>query len=142
MLFIGSDHAGFALKTMLIDYLAAKKIPFKDVGAYSLDSVDYPDFAHAVAHGIETGAATRGILICGSGQGVAITANKHAAVRAALCWTAEIAALSREHNDANVLCLPARFINEAEAKAMVDAFLNTDFAGGRHALRVAKIAIY
>jgi len=112
----------------------------KDFGAYSTDSVDYPDFAHPVALAVESGEYDLGILICGSANGVAMAANKHQGVRAAICWTVELAVLARTHNDANVLCLPARFISEADAQAICDAFLQTEFEGGRHANRVHKIS--
>jgi ribose 5-phosphate isomerase B len=136
---IGSDHAGYPLKQQLIAYLDAQNLQYDDCGTHSLASCDYPDYAHSVAEMVESGAAEFGILLCGSGQGVAITANKHRSIRAALCWSAEIAGLSRAHNDANVLCLPARFVSETEAQNIVDAFLTTVFEGGRHQLRVAKI---
>lgn len=111
-----------------------------DFGTDSPDSVDYPDFAHPVASSVEQGKADRGVLICGSGQGVAITANKHQGIRAALCWEEELAALSRQHNNANVICLPARFVSLELAKKMVDIFLATEFEGGRHERRVGKIS--
>ena len=136
---IGADHAGFALKQHIAQHLETLEVLYDDYGTHTAASCDYPDYAHAVANAVTSGAAEWGILVCGSGQGVAMAANKHAAIRAALCWSAELAALSRTHNDANVLCLPARFVTEAEAIAMVDTFLQTAFAGGRHQLRVAKI---
>jgi ribose 5-phosphate isomerase B len=136
---IGSDHAGFDLKQKIAQYLDNQSIAIEDCGTYSLASCDYPDYAHAVATAVENEIADFGLLVCGSGQGVAITANKHQNIRAALCWTAEIAALSREHNNANVLCLPARFVTENAALAIVDSFLKTTFAGGRHQTRVEKI---
>ncbi len=139
LIHIGSDHAGFPLKKEVADFLQKNGHTVTDAGTFSLDSCDYPDYAHAVANAVEQQKAERGILICGSGQGVMITANKHKNVRAALAWTTEIAHLAREHNDANVLCLPARFITEQEALEMVTEFLETPFAGGRHQLRVAKI---
>jgi ribose 5-phosphate isomerase B len=111
-----------------------------DLGTYSEDSVDYPDFSHPVAIQVETGKADLGILICGSANGVAMAANKHQGIRAAIAWKAEVAKLARSHNDANILCLPARYITVEEAKEMVDIFLTTDFEGGRHERRVAKIA--
>jgi ribose 5-phosphate isomerase B len=137
---IGSDHAGFALKAKLITILEAAGHQVKDFGCYSEDSIDYPDYAHPVANEVEHHAADFGVLICGSGNGISMTANKHQGIRCALCWTPEIASLARQHNDANILSLPARFISESEAFAMVEVFLNTEFEGGRHALRVAKIA--
>ncbi|SFB95521.1 ribose 5-phosphate isomerase B [Flexibacter flexilis DSM 6793] len=137
---IGGDHAGFDYKKLIISKLTTAGYEVKDFGAYSTDSVDYPDYAHPLALGVESGEFEVGILVCGSGNGVAITANKHQGVRAALCWTPEISALARQHNNANVLCLPARFISQAEAWQIVNTFLNTDFEGGRHENRVNKIA--
>src|SRR5918993_1270431 len=133
---IGSDHAGFDYKEDLISFLEGKGLPYKDFGTYSKDSVDYPDFAHPVALAVENGEAAFGILLCGSANGVAITANKHQHIRAAICWNEELASLSRQHNNANVLCLPARFIDFGVAEKVVDKFINTDFEGGRHATRV------
>ena len=135
---LGADHAGFAYKQILLVHLSQNEL--KDFGTYSTDSVDYPDFAHPVALAVESGEYELGILICGSANGVAMAANKHQGVRAAICWTVELAVLARTHNDANVLCLPARFISEADAQAIADAFLQTDFEGGRHANRVHKIS--
>lgn len=135
---IGSDHAGFGYKELLRDFLVESEI--KDFGAYSEDSADYPDFAHPVASAVESGEFKFGILVCGSANGVAITANKHQGIRAAICWTEEIAELARKHNNANVLCLPARFISTDLAKAITQKFLTTDFEGGRHANRVNKIS--
>jgi ribose 5-phosphate isomerase B len=135
---IGADHAGFEYKEHLKHYL--NEFSLKDFGTLSADSVDYADFAHPVADAIETGLFSFGILICGSANGVAITANKHKHIRAAICWTAEIAALSRKHNDANVLCIPARFVTKAVAREMVDLFMNTKFEGGRHQARIEKIS--
>lgn len=137
---IGSDHAGFACKQTIISWLKAEGYQVTDVGAYNTESVDYPDFAHPVAQAVETAAASKGILICGSGNGVCITANKHAGIRAALCWNDELAALARQHNDANVLCIPARFVEENTALSMTRTFLSTEFEGGRHVRRVEKIA--
>ena len=137
---IGSDHAGFALKSKLITWLEEKGHQVKDFGCFSEDSIDYPDYAHPVAEAIESREVTLGILICGSGNGISMTANKHQGIRCALCWNPEIASLARQHNDANIISLPARFISESEAIAMVSVFLTTDFEGGRHANRVAKIA--
>jgi ribose 5-phosphate isomerase B len=136
---IGSDHAGFEYKQALKLSLQSKGLKVLDFGTHSTDSVDYPDFAHPVAHSVEKQESNFGILLCGSGNGVAITANKHAGIRAALCWSVELAQLARQHNDANVLCLPARFVSLEEAQAMVEAFLNTAFEGGRHSNRVGKI---
>lgn len=137
---IGGDHAGYDLKSELRVYLLEKGYEVDDLGAFSTESVDYPDFAHPVANAVESGKAHFGILICGSANGVAITANKHEKIRAAIAWKKEIAELARQHNDANVLCLPARFITTDEAKEMVDAFIDTPFEGGRHQRRVDKIA--
>jgi len=137
---MGSDHAGFDYKEDLISFLEARGIPFHDFGSYSKDSVDYPDFAHPVANAVENGDASCGILFCGSANGVAITANKHQGVRAAVCWGEELAQLSRLHNNANVICIPARFVREGDAEKMVEVFMATEFEGGRHELRVGKIA--
>ena len=137
---IGSDHAGFELKENLRKFLTVEGHEVLDHGTYSLDSVDYPDFAHKVASDVNTGRIEKGVLVCGSGQGVCMTANKYESVRAALAWTTEIARLSREHNNANIVCLPARFINDKEAQNVVKTFMNTEFEGGRHERRVNKIA--
>lgn len=137
---IGCDHAGFPYKAAIIARLEQRGITVQDFGAPSADSVDYPDFAHPVAEAVSKEDAQLGILLCGSGNGVAITANKHQAVRAALCWLPEIAALARQHNNANALALPVRFISEATALEIVDAFLEHEFEGGRHARRVGKIS--
>lgn len=138
---IGSDHAGFELKSTVIDYLQTKEYKVIDKGTDSELSTDYPTFGHAVANTIEDGEVELGILICGSGNGVAMTANKHIGVRCALCWTKEISALSRAHNDANILALPARFVSKVEALEIVDAFITTEFEGGRHERRVNLIGI-
>ena len=137
---IGADHAGFSLKEKLKKYLLEKGIEVKDFGPDSEQSVDYPDFAHPVASAIEKKEFDFGLLMCGSGNGINMTANKHAGIRSALCWNSEIAKLARQHNNANILTLPARFIEEAEAKKCVDVFLSTPFEGGRHEGRVKKIA--
>jgi ribose 5-phosphate isomerase B len=137
---IGCDHAGFPFKDLIKKLLIAKDIKVIDHGTNSLDSVDYPDFVHPVANDVENGTADMGVLLCGSGNGVAITANKHQGVRAALCWMEEIAALARQHNDANIVCLPVRFTTPNQAEAIVNAFLKAEFEGGRHATRVGKIA--
>jgi ribose 5-phosphate isomerase B len=137
---IGSDHAGFDYKEDLISFLEGKGFPFTDFGTNSRDPVDYADFAHPVAKSVEKGEASFGILICGSANGVAITANKHQGIRAAVCWGEELAKLAREHNNANVICIPARFVREGDAEKMVNIFMNTAFEGGRHATRVDKIA--
>ncbi|MDX1905051.1 MAG: ribose 5-phosphate isomerase B [Thermonemataceae bacterium] len=136
---IGSDHAGFTYKETLQEFLKHKGIEVVNFGTNSSESVDYPDFAHPVAQSVEKKEVDLGILICGSGNGVAMTANKHSEVRAALCWKVELAELARQHNDANILCLPARFVSVEEAQAMVEAFIRTDFEGGRHGNRVNKI---
>jgi ribose 5-phosphate isomerase B len=136
---IGSDHAGFELKEQLKVYLIEKGYEVKDFGCHSLDSIDYPDFAHPVASFIEENNGVKGILICGSGNGINMTANKHQGVRSALCWKKEIAQLSREHNDANIITLPARYISTEEGIEMVEVFFNTQFEGGRHQNRVDKI---
>ena len=137
---IGCDHAGFELKQVIVKYLENKGIKVNDHGAFSTESVDYPDFAHSVAKALK-GAddSVMGILICGSGNGISIAANKHAHIRAALCWTPEIAGLARQHNNANVLSLPARFIDQAAALSAVETFISTAFEGGRHQNRVNKI---
>jgi ribose 5-phosphate isomerase B len=137
---IGADHAGFEFKEAIKDYLTLKGFEIIDKGTYSESSVDYPDFAHPVAEAVEKNEVDRGILVCGSGQGVCITANKHQGIRAALAWVPEIAKLSREHNNVNVLCLPERFITKEVAFECVDLFLNTEFEGGRHSSRVGKIS--
>jgi len=136
---IGCDHAGFPLKSVIQSLLTERGLDILDFGTHSEDSVDYPDFVHPSAEAIENGKATIGILLCGSGNGVAMTANKHKNIRAALCWNAEIATLARSHNNANMLTLPVRYITANEAKDIVTAFLDTPFEGGRHALRVNKI---
>src|SRR5829696_7014203 len=136
---IGADHAGYKYKTIIVDLLQNKGLEVKDLGTYSTDSVDYPDFAHPVANAVENGEAGCGILICGSGNGVAITANKHQGVRAAICWNKDIARLSRQHNSANIICIPSRFVPTPEAEEMVNIFLSAPFEGGRHETRVAKM---
>lgn len=135
---IGGDHAGFELKEWLLNQ-GFPSVEFVDSGCHSADSVDYPDFAHLVASSVSTGKSSLGILICGSANGVAMTANKYQNIRAAICWTSEIATLARAHNDANILCLPARFITKDVAKEIVEAFLSEPFEGGRHQRRVAKM---
>jgi ribose 5-phosphate isomerase B len=136
---IGADHAGFNLKEKIIKHLQDKGFEIKDFGCYSESSIDYPDFGHPVASMVEENIGTKGILICGSGNGINMTANKHQGVRSALCWKREIAELARLHNDANIIALPARFISEEEAIEMIDVFFTTEFEGGRHQLRVDKI---
>jgi ribose 5-phosphate isomerase B len=138
---IGGDHAGFDYKEALLKELVNKGYEVKDFGSYSKDSVDYPDFVHPLAASVESTENELGILICGSGNGVAMTANKHQGIRAALCWTAELAALSRQHNNANVLAIPARFVTYELAEQMVNTFLTTKFEGGRHQNRVDKIKV-
>jgi ribose 5-phosphate isomerase B len=137
---IGSDHAGFEYKEEVISYLESKGLQVKDYGTHSKDSVDYPDYAHPVATAVERGLAALGILVCGSANGVAITANKHQGIRAAICWGEELARLARSHNNANVLCIPARFVDIPVATEMVEIFINTPFEGGRHQDRVRKMA--
>lgn len=134
-----SDHAGFELKETLKKYIAEKGYEAIDFGTNNTDSCDYPDFAHPAAEAVENGTCSFGICMCGSGQGMQMTLNKHQGVRAALCWIPEIAALAKEHNNANILVLPARFITIEEAIAIVDAYLTTPFAGGRHQRRIDKI---
>jgi ribose 5-phosphate isomerase B len=137
---IGADHAGFELKNFILDFLKSKGLNVKDFGTYGPESVDYPDFAHPVANAVQSGEVGAGILICGSGNGVAITANKHQTIRAAVAWSEEIARLSRQHNNANILCIPSRFVSTTVAESMTDIFLHTAFEGGRHEKRVSKIA--
>ena len=137
---VGSDHAGFLLKEKMKKYLEEKKNDIKDFGCYSEERADYPDFAHPVAEGVEKKEFDFGILICGSGNGINMSANKHKGIRSALCWKEEIAKLARQHNDANIIVLPARFISEEEAKKCIDVFLSEKFEGGRHAERVKKIS--
>lgn len=138
---ISSDHAGFELKERLRQYLADNGYEVKDYGTYSPDSVDYPDYIHPLASAVEANEFPLGIIVCGSGNGAAITANKHQGIRAAIAWTPELGALARQHNDANILSLPARFITTEEAESIVDSFLNSNFEGGRHARRVNKIPL-
>ena len=139
---LASDHAGFELKEFVKQYLTEKGIPFKDYGTNSEDSCDYPDFAHALAQGMEKGEVYPGIGICGSGEGIAMTLNKHQNIRAGLAWIPEIAHLIRQHNNANVLVMPGRFIDHEMARKIMDEFLSTNFEGGRHQRRVEKIAIH
>jgi ribose 5-phosphate isomerase B len=137
---IGCDHAGFDYKEEIVKNLHGEGINVKDFGTSSKDSVDYPDFAHPVANAVEKGEASLGILLCGSGNGVGITANKHQGIRAALCWSVNVAKLARLHNDANIICLPARFVSLDLAMDMIWKFIETEFEGGRHNNRVKKIA--
>lgn len=136
---IGSDHAGFEYKERLRTDLATR-YELKDFGTYNGESTDYPDFAHPVASAVENKEFDFGILVCGSANGVAITANKHQGIRAAICWNEELASLARRHNNANILCIPARFIDYGLAEKIVSEFINTDFEGGRHSTRVNKIS--
>ncbi|MFD1258398.1 ribose 5-phosphate isomerase B [Mucilaginibacter terrae] len=135
---IGSDHAGFAYKQALLHWLP--QVNVTDFGTHDTTSTDYPDFAHPVANAVESGEFDFGILVCGSANGVAITANKHQGIRAAICWLPELAALARKHNNANIVCIPERFISLNDAKAIVEQFLTTEFEGGRHATRVGKMS--
>lgn len=136
-----SDHAGYELKSIIQGYLDSQDIEYTDFGTNSTDSCDYPDFAHPCAEAVENDVCFPGIAMCGSGNGIQMTLNKHQGIRAALCWTVELAKLARQHNDANVLVLPARFIEPVLALEIVDAFLNTPFEGGRHVNRVNKIPV-
>lgn len=136
---IGNDHAGTDYKLAIVGLLKSKDIEVINYGTDGTDSVDYPDFVHPVAMDVEQGSVDLGIVICGSGNGASMTINKHQGVRGALCWTKEITALAREHNDANILSLPARFIALPQALEMVETFLNTEFEGGRHERRIEKI---
>jgi ribose 5-phosphate isomerase B len=137
---IGCDHAGFELKELVVKYLKEKGYEVKDFGTHNTDSIDYPDYGHPVATMVEENLGMLGIVICGSGNGINMTVNKHQGVRSALCWTKEIAALARQHNNANIIALPARFISTHLGLEMVDVFLSTEFEGGRHQTRVNKIA--
>jgi len=138
---IACDHAGYKTKEFLKEYLTEKGYKVKDFGCFSEESVDYPDFAHPMAYSIENGEAEFGISICGSGNGINMTVNKHQGIRSALCWNAELATLAKQHNNANVCALPARFINLDDAKEIIDAFINADFEGDRHVRRIEKIGI-
>lgn len=138
---LSCDHAGYELKEYVKQLLDSKGLAYKDFGTCSSESCDYPDFAHPLAKAVEAGEVYPGIAICGSGNGIAITLNKHQAVRAALCWQADIARLAREHNDANILVMPGRFISQEEATRAVEVFLNTPFEGGRHQRRIDKIPL-
>ncbi len=136
-----SDHAGFELKSIIEGYLEARELQYEDFGTHSAESCDYPDYAHPAAIAIEEGRCYPGIAMCGSGNGIAMTLNKHRGIRAALCWTPELAELARRHNDANVLVLPARFIDSVTALQIIDTFLATPFDGGRHQRRIDKIPV-
>lgn len=137
---LGCDHAGFDYKEVIKKQLEAAGYTVLDFGTHSSDSVDYPDFVHPVANSIESNESTLGLLFCGSANGVAITANKHQQIRAAIAWREDVAKLARQHNDANILCIPARFVSVEDATSFITAFLSTPFEGGRHATRVGKIA--
>lgn len=137
---IGSDHAGFEFKSEIIKYLQEKGYQVKDFGTHAADSVDYPDYAHPVATAVESSESAFGILLCGSANGVCMTANKHQHIQAALCWITEVAKVVRQHNNANIICLPARFVSLDDCIKMIDVFMETPFEGGRHANRVNKMA--
>ncbi|MBR5200129.1 MAG: ribose 5-phosphate isomerase B [Alistipes sp.] len=138
---IACDHAAYDLKEFLVGYLSSKGFEVKDFGCHSEESVDYPDFAHPLADAIEAGELERGIGLCGSGEGISMTLNKHQGIRAALCWIPEIAKLSRQHNNSNVLCMPARFITNDEALEMLNIWLETEYEGGRHQRRLDKMPL-
>ncbi|MFW5822058.1 MAG: RpiB/LacA/LacB family sugar-phosphate isomerase [Tangfeifania sp.] len=138
---LASDHAGFDKKEVIIKYFQEKGIQYKDFGCYSSESCDYPEFAHAIGNAIEKGEYEIGITFCGSGQGISIAANKHKNVRSAICWNAEIGALAKQHNNANICSIPGRYVTEEETIEIVEAYLNAEFEGGRHARRVAKIPV-
>lgn len=138
---MASDHAGYDLKESIKKYVESLGYKVKDFGTFSSESCDYPDFAHPAALAVESGECDFGIAMCGSGNGIQMTLNKHQGIRAALCWLPELAALARQHNDANFLVLPARFVSEEEAKKIVDAYLSASFEGGRHLRRVEKIPV-
>lgn len=136
---LAADHAGYEMKEFVKQWLDSKGIAYKDFGTYSAESVDYPDFAHPLALAVEAGECYPGIAICGSGEGISMTLNKHQGIRAALCWIPEIAHLARQHNDANILVMPGRFISNQEAEQIMNEFLSTEFEGGRHQRRIDKI---
>ena len=138
---LASDHAGYPLKEQVKEWLTAKGYAFEDYGTNSTDSCDYPEFAHALGNAIEQGVCKKGIAICGTGNGINMSLNHHTGIRGALCWQPEIAELARQHNDANVLVMPGRFIDEATAKKCVDTFLDTEFEGGRHQRRIDAIPV-
>ena len=138
---IACDHAAYDLKLFLVGYLSTKGFEVKDFGTYSEESCDYPDFAHALGEAIDNGELERGVALCGSGEGISMTLNKHQSVRAALCWIPEIAKLSRQHNNSNVLSMPARFITNDEALEMLNVWLETEFEGGRHQRRLDKMPL-
>lgn len=139
---MASDHAGYTLKLQLKAWLEAQGADVHDFGCYSSESCDYPDFAHPCANAVENAEADFGVILCGTGNGISMTANKHQGVRAALCWDVPLAELARQHNNANILALPARFISEELALKITEAFFRTDFEGGRHERRVQKIALH
>jgi len=139
---ICSDHAGYELKNIIIGYLEAQGVCVKDFGTYSADSCDYPDFAHPAALAVEKGECYPGIALCGTGNGISMTLNKHQGIRAALCWDTPLAELARQHNDANILVLPARFVDSVKALQIVDTFMSTPFEGGRHQRRIEKIPVH
>jgi ribose 5-phosphate isomerase B len=138
---LASDHAGYEKKQVIVDFLKEQGIEFKDFGAYSAESSDYPDYAHPMAKAVEDGDFELGISLCGSGNGISMTSNKHQEIRSAICWKPEIAALARLHNDANICALPARFVTDEEAIMIVKTFLSTDFEGGRHLRRINKMPL-
>lgn len=138
---LASDHAAFQLKQFVKKYLDEKKIPYKDYGTFTEDSCNYADYGHALAEGIEKGEVYPGIAMCGSGEGITMTLNKHQTIRAGLCWIPEIAHLIRQHNDANVLVMPGRFIDNEMARKIMDEYLNTEFEGGRHQKRIDAIPV-
>ena len=138
---IACDHAAYELKEFLVGYLSSKGFEVKDFGTHSEESCDYPDFAHALGEALDKGELERGVALCGSGEGISMTLNKHQSVRAALCWIPEIAKLSRQHNNSNVLCMPARFISNDEALEMLNIWLETEYEGGRHQRRLDKMPL-
>ena len=138
---LASDHAGFPLKQFVRQYLDEQGLEYKDFGTHTPESCDYADYGHALAYAVEQGEVDKGIAICGSGEGIAMTVNKHPGIRGGLCWTPEIAHLVRQHNDANILVMPGRFINEDTARAIMDEFFTTPFEGGRHQRRIEKIPL-
>ncbi|WP_099291814.1 ribose 5-phosphate isomerase B [Butyricimonas sp. Marseille-P3923] len=138
---IACDHAGYEYKERLVKYLREKGYEVKDYGTHSAESMDYPDTAHPLAFAVEAGEHEKGIVLCGSGNGISMTVNKHQGIRCALCWNTELAALARQHNNANVVSIPARFIAYEEAQAIIDTFLATGFEGGRHQRRIEKIPV-
>lgn len=136
---IASDHAGYQMKLLIIDYLKSEGYAVVDLGTDSPEPVDYPDYGHPLANAVESGACPVGISLCGSGNGINMVTNKHQGIRGALCWNKEIARLARRHNDANICSLPARFLNEEQAREIIQIFLHTEFEGGRHKNRIKKI---